>query len=130
RATVPWFLSPAGRYNRSRTRSDPARPGGPGLMARTARLTFGDQAIDMPVIEGTAGELALDISALRARTGLIAMDPGLSDTGTCKSGITDVDGEKGILRYRGIPIEQLAEHSSFVETSFLLIYGHLPTTEE
>ena len=99
-------------------------------MARTARLTFDDQAIELPVIESTEGELALDISSLRARSGLIALDHGLSNTGICPSGITYVDGEKGILRYRGIPIEQLVRQSSFVETSFLLIYGHLPTREE
>ena len=77
-------------------------------MARTAKLTFGDQTIELPVIESTEGELALDISSLRGRTGLITLDPGLSNTGICPSGITYVDGEKGILRYRGIPIEQLA----------------------
>ena len=94
-------------------------------MAHTAKLTFGDQTIELPVIESTEGELAVDISSLRARTGLITFDPGLSNTAICPSAITFVDGEKGILRYRGIPIEQLAEQSSFVETSFLLIYGRL-----
>jgi citrate synthase len=99
-------------------------------MARTARLTFGDQTIELPVTESAAGELALDITSLRARSGLITLDPGLCNTGICPSSITYVDGEKGILRYRGIPIEQLARHSSFVETSFLLIYGHLPSKDE
>jgi citrate synthase len=99
-------------------------------MARTARLTFGDKTIELPVTESSEGELALDVTSLRARTGLVALDPGLSNTAICPSGITYVDGEKGILRYRGIPIEQLARHSSFVETSFLLIYGHLPSKAE
>ena len=99
-------------------------------MANTAKLTCGDQAIELPVIKGSEGELALDIASLRARTGLIALDHGLSNTGICPSAITYIDGEKGILRYRGIPIDQLARHSTFVETSFLLIYGHLPTREE
>jgi citrate synthase len=99
-------------------------------MAHAARLTFGDQTIELPVVESTEGEIALDISSLRARTGLIALDHCLSNTGMCPSSITYVDGEKGILRYRGIPVEQLARHSSFVETSFLLIYGHLPTRNE
>ena len=99
-------------------------------MTRTATLTFGGQTIELPVIEGTEGELALDISELRARTGLITLDPGFGNTGACKSAITFIDGEKGILRYRGIPIEQLAEHSTFVETAWLLIYGRLPDQAE
>ena len=99
-------------------------------MTRTATLTFGDRMIEPPVIEGTEGELALDISQLRARAGLITLDPGFGNTGAYRSGITFIDGEKGILRYRGIPIEQLAKHSSFVETAWLLIYGRLPTRDE
>ena len=99
-------------------------------MERSARLTFGDQTIDMPVIEGSEGELAVDISSLRTRTGLIALDPGFGNTGAATSSITYVDGEHGLLRYRGIPIEQLARHSNFVETCFLLIYGHLPSKDE
>jgi citrate synthase len=99
-------------------------------MGRTARLTFGNQTIELPVIEGSEGELAIDISELRARTGLITLDSGFSNTGACQSNITFVDGENGVLRYRGIPVEQLVRRSTFVETSFLLIYGHLPTREE
>ncbi len=99
-------------------------------MERSARLTFGDQTIDLPVIEGSEGELAVDISSLRTRTGLIALDPGFGNTGAATSSITYVDGEHGLLRYRGIPIEQLARHSNFVETCFLLIYGHLPSKDE
>jgi citrate synthase len=99
-------------------------------MTRTATLTFGDQSIELPLVEGTEGELALDITQLRARTGLITLDPGFGNTGACESGITFIDGEKGILRYRGIPIEKLAEHSNFIETSWLLINGRLPTQTE
>jgi citrate synthase len=99
-------------------------------MTRTATLKFGDQTVELPVIEGSEGELAVDISQLRAKTGLITLDPGFGNTGACKSEITFIDGEKGILRYRGIPIEQLAEHSSFVETAWLLIFGKLPTQAE
>jgi len=96
-------------------------------MTRTATLTFGDQAIELPVVEGSEGELGLDISQLRARTGLITLDPGFGNTGACESDITFIDGEKGILRYRGIPVEQLAENSTFVETAWLLIHGKLPS---
>jgi citrate synthase len=84
----------------------------------------------LPLIEGSAGERAVDISKLRDQTGLITLDSGYGNTGSCKSAITFIDGEKGILRYRGIPIEELAEQSSFVETAFLIIYGKLPTHAE
>src|SRR3954462_3744448 len=99
-------------------------------MTRTATLTFGDQTVELPVVEGTEGELAVDISQLRSRTGLITLDPGFGNTGACRSSITFIDGEKGILRYRGIPIERLAEHSTFIETAWLLINGRLPTEPE
>jgi len=99
-------------------------------MTRTATLTFGGRTVELPVVEGSEGELAIDITRLRAETGLITLDPGFGNTAECRSAITYVDGEKGILRYRGIPIEQLAEHSNFVETAWLLIYGRLPTREE
>jgi citrate synthase len=84
----------------------------------------------LPVVEGSEGELAVDISHLRARSGLITLDPGLGNTGACTSDITFIDGEKGILRYRGIPIEELAERSSFSETACLLIQGRLPNKQE
>src|SRR3954453_15091691 len=99
-------------------------------MTRTATLTFDGKSIDLPVIEGSEGELAVDITRLRAMTDLITLDPGFGNTGACQSAITFIDGERGILRYRGIPIEQLAERSSFVETAWLLIYGRLPSREE
>src|SRR3974390_2290310 len=99
-------------------------------MTRNATLTFNGRTIELPVVEGTEGELALDISELRARTGLITLDPGYGNTGACTSEITFIDGESGILRYRGIPIEQLAKHSTFTETAWLLIHARLPNLTE
>lgn len=99
-------------------------------MTRTATLTFEGKSIELPVIEGTEGELGIDIGQLRAQTGLITLDPGFGNTGSCRSAITFIDGERGVLRYRGFPIEQLAEQSSFVETAWLLIHDHLPTRPE
>jgi citrate synthase len=99
-------------------------------MMRIATLTFGGRKIELPVVEGSEGELAIDISRLRDETGLITLDPGFGNTGACQSDITFIDGEKGILRYRGIPIEQLAERSTFVEVAWLLIYGRLPSRAE
>jgi len=99
--------------------------------SKTAKLSFPDGAsIDLPIVVGTENEKAVDISQLRAKTGYITLDDGYGNTGACESSITYIDGENGILRYRGYPIEQLAEKSTFVETSFLLIYGHLPSKEE
>lgn len=99
-------------------------------MARKATITFEGKQVELPVVEGSEGELGIDITQLRAQTGLITLDPGFSSTGACTSAITFIDGEKGILRYRGIPIEQLAEKSNFIETAYLLIFGHLPTKAE
>ena len=92
-----------------------------------AKLILGDKTIDLPVIVGTENEHGIDIGPLRKNTGYITLDHGYENTGSCKSAITYIDGEKGILRYRGIPIEQLAEKSTFVETAWLLIFGELPT---
>ncbi|HEY7091343.1 MAG TPA: citrate/2-methylcitrate synthase, partial [Tepidisphaeraceae bacterium] len=97
---------------------------------RTATLTFEGKQVELPVVQGSEGELGVDITQLRSKTGLITLDQGFSSTGACESSITFIDGETGILRYRGIPIEQLAEKSNFIETAFLLIFGHLPTKEE
>ena len=99
-------------------------------MSKTAKIIFEGKTYEFPVIEGAFGEKAIDISNLRASTGLITFDPGFLSTGSCKSNITFLDGEKGILLYRGIPIEELAGKSNFIETAFLLIYGHLPNKEE
>ena len=99
-------------------------------MNETAKLTFKDKTIELPVTEGTMGEKGLDISKLRASTGLVTFDPGYVNTGSCNSSITYLNGEEGVLLYRGIPIEQLAEKSSFLETAYLLIYGKLPNQDE
>ena len=99
-------------------------------MTESVKLIFEGKTYEFPVVVGTEGEKAIDISQLRRKTGLIALDPGYANTGSCTSAITFMDGERGILRYRGIPVEQLAEHSSFIETAFLLINGRLPTREE
>ena len=99
-------------------------------MTETVKLTYQGKTYEFPVQEGTCGEKAIDISTLRNTTGLITFDPGFMSTGSCRSKITYLDGEKGVLLYRGYPIEQIAEKSSFIETSYLLIYGELPTPEQ
>ncbi len=96
----------------------------------SAKLIFRGKEYDIPVVEGSEGEVGLDITALRAQTGAITYDPSYGNTGSCKSAITFIDGEKGILRYRGYPIEQLAEKSSFMEVSYLLLNGELPTSSQ
>jgi citrate synthase len=95
-----------------------------------ATLTLGGQSYNFPVVEGSEGERAIDISSLRARTGHITLDPGYGNTGSCESAITFIDGEKGILRYRGIPIEEFANSPTFIEVALLLIFGHLPNQTE
>jgi citrate synthase len=92
-----------------------------------ARLILGGKEYQLPVVVGTEGEKAFDISSLRKATGYITLDKGYENTGSCKSAITFIDGEKGILRYRGYPIEALAERSTFTEVAYLLLYGELPT---
>ncbi len=99
-------------------------------MTDKAIITLGDTRFETPVINGTEDEHALDIGQLRAKTGYVTIDPAFMNTASTKSAITFIDGDKGILRYRGIPIEQLAEKSSFVETAYLLIYGKLPNTAQ
>jgi len=96
----------------------------------TAQLSFGGKTYELPVVEGSEGERAIDISGLRKESGLITLDTGYANTGACKSAITFIDGEKGILRYRGYPIEDLAEHSTFLEVAWLLLYGELPQKDE
>lgn len=93
-------------------------------------IQYGGKTYEFPVVEGSQGERGIDIAKLRDLTGLITLDPGYMNTGSCQSSITFLDGEKGILRYRGIPIEVLAEKSTFVETSYLLINGKLPNQKE
>ena len=92
-----------------------------------ASLRIGPEELDLPIVRGTEGDDAVDIARLRSETGLITLDPGYGNTGACTSAITFLDGEEGILRYRGYPIEQLAEHSTFLEVAYLLIWGELPT---
>src|SRR3954463_1737623 len=83
--------------------------------------------LELPVVPATEGESALDVSRLLSSTGFITLDPGFVNTAATTSAITYIDGDAGVLRYRGYPIEQLAAHSSFIEVSYLLIYGELPT---
>ena len=94
---------------------------------KAAKLVLDSKTFEMPVVVGTERERAIDIEKLRAATGYITLDEGYRSTGACLSNVTFIDGEKGILRYRGIPIEQLAEQSSFIETAYLIIWGELPT---
>jgi len=99
-------------------------------MAEKVTLKIGDKEYELPVVEGSEGEKAIDITKLRAQTGYITLDTGYLNTGACTSSITFLDGEQGILRYRGFPIEQLAEKSTFTEVAYLLIYGNLPSASE
>lgn len=100
-------------------------------MANTATLEINGQKTEFPIIQGTENETAINISSLRnASGGTITLDPGYKNTGACESGITFLDGEKGILRYRGYSIEELAEKADFLEVAYLLIFGELPTKEQ
>jgi citrate synthase len=95
-----------------------------------AKLTLDGKDVSLPLITGTEGETAIDIQKLRASTGLITLDPGFGNTGACRSAITFIDGEKGILRYRGYDIAELAAKSTFLEVAWLVLYGELPTKAE
>jgi len=99
-------------------------------MAKKAELHYDGKVYELPIIEGTENETAIDISKLRQDAGIITLDKGFKNTGSTESAITFLDGEKGILRYRGYSIEDLAENASFLEVAFLLIYGELPNSEE
>ena len=99
-------------------------------MSDSVKLTYQDTTFEFPLVEGSENEKGIDIKSLRAQTGLITYDPGYKNTGSCKSGITYLNGEEGILRYRGYSIEELCEKSSFIEVAFLLIFGELPTKSE
>jgi citrate synthase len=99
-------------------------------MSEYVKLIYSDKEYRLPLVMGTEGEQAVDISRLRHETGLITLDTGYGNTGSCSSAITFLDGEKGILRYRGMPVDQLAEQSSFKETAYLLVNGKLPTQKE
>src|ERR1700751_2535752 len=99
-------------------------------MSKEAKLELDGKAYTLPTLTGTENEKAVDVSGLRANTGYITIDDGYGNTGSCVSKVTFIDGDRGILRYRGIPIEELAEKSNFIETAFLIIYGHLPSHAE
>ncbi len=99
-------------------------------MSETAEIILDGKTFKFPVVLGTEGEKAIDISKLRDETGYITLDTGYKNTGATKSAITFLDGEQGILKYRGYPIEQIAEKSTFIEVAYLLIYGELPTKSE
>ncbi len=97
---------------------------------KTAKLTIDEKTYELPIVVGAEGERSIDISNLRSQTGYISLDEGYRSTGACRSSVTFIDGEKGILRYRGIPIEQLAERSTFPEAAWLLIWGELPNAKQ
>jgi len=100
------------------------------MSSNKATLTIDGKVVELPVITGTEGERAIDITSLRNSTGLIAYDPAFANTASCSSDITYIDGDKGILRYRGIPLEVFSEYPNFVEVAWLLIFGHLPNRTE
>ena len=99
-------------------------------MGHYAKLDIDEKSINLSLIKGSEGEVGIDIGKLRSETNAITLDPGYVNTGSCESRITFLDGENGILRYRGYPIEQLAKESNFLEVSYLLIYGELPSENQ
>tara|TARA_B100000945_G_scaffold293964_1_gene270352 strand:- start:2258 stop:3541 length:1284 start_codon:yes stop_codon:yes gene_type:complete len=99
-------------------------------MEKSAKIQVYDKSVELPLVKGSEDEIGIDIGKLRALTNSITLDPGFVNTGSCESGITFLNGEKGILRYRGYPIEVLAEKSNFIEVSYLLIFGELPSSKE
>ena len=99
-------------------------------MENTAKLIFEGKEYEFPIVVGTENEKAINIEKLRALTGLVTLDSGYKNTGSCKSAITFLDGERGILRYRGYNIEDLAAKAEFLEVAYLLIFGELPTAEQ
>tara|TARA_B100000965_G_scaffold371588_1_gene360672 strand:+ start:761 stop:2047 length:1287 start_codon:yes stop_codon:yes gene_type:complete len=99
-------------------------------MSKIAKLNVDGTVFDLPIVEGSEGEKGVDISSLRSQSGLITLDKGFKNTGSTKSSITFLNGEEGVLRYRGYSIEELSSHSSFLEVAYLLIYGELPSNEQ
>src|ERR1700730_3807904 len=95
--------------------------------AKTATLTVGNKTYDFPILSGTVGPDVIDIAKLYGHSGMFTYDPGVNSTASCQSKITYIDGDAGVLEYRGYPIEQLAEHGDLLETCYLLLYGELPT---
>jgi citrate synthase len=102
----------------------------PGTNTKTAKLSIGDKDYSFPIYGGTIGPDVIDVGKLYAQTGMFTYDPGFTSTGSCESKITYIDGDEGVLLYRGVPIEQLAEHGDFLETCYLLLYGELPTASQ
>src|ERR671928_633482 len=102
------------------------------MAEKLATLSFSDgkPSVDFPVMGGTIGPEVIDVRALYAKTGMFTYDPGFMSTASCRSKITYIDGDQGVLLYRGYPIEQLATHCDFLEVCFLLLYGELPTQEQ
>src|SRR5579862_5609148 len=100
------------------------------MATSSATLSVGDKAVELPVKEGTIGPSVIDISKLYTQTGMFTFDPGFTSTASTESKITYIDGDEGVLLYRGYPIEQLAEHGDFLETCYLLLYGELPTAQQ
>ena len=98
-------------------------------MEGNVKLTYNDNTYEFPLVKGSEDEYGIDIKLLRAQTGLITLDPGYKNTGSCQSEITFLNGEEGVLRYRGYSIEDLAENASFIEVAYLLIFGELPSKE-
>ena len=96
----------------------------------SATLTVGEKSVELPIRKGTVGPSVIDIGKLYAQTGMFTYDPGFSSTASTESQITYIDGDEGVLLYRGYPIEQLAEHGDFLETCYLLLYGELPTAAQ
>ena len=96
----------------------------------SAKINVNGQDLELPLVEGSEGEVGIDISKMRASSGIISLDPGYGNTGSCQSAITYIDGENGVLRYRGYPIEELASKLEYPDVSYLLIYGELPTEEQ
>src|SRR5881396_2047000 len=101
-----------------------------GANTKVAKLSVGDKDYSFPIYSGTIGPEVIDVSKLYAETGMFTYDPGFTSTGSCESKITYIDGDQGVLLYRGVPIEQLAEHGDFLETCYLLLYGELPTATQ
>ena len=98
-----------------------------GANIKSGKVVVGDKETTFPIYDGTIGPAVIDIGKFYAETGMFTYDPGYTSTGSCESKITYIDGDEGILLYRGYPIEQLAEHGDFLETCYLLLYGELPT---
>src|SRR5205823_6898157 len=97
---------------------------------KTATLTVGNKNYDLPILSGTIGPDVVDIGKLYGQSGMFTYDPGFTSTASCQSKITYIDGDAGVLEYRGYPIEQIAEHGDFLETCYLLLYGSLPTAAQ